>query len=336
MSKITNFRRNHMARIPFNVSAKTARLIGRENVSNLEGALIELIKNTYDADAKKCVVYYENSSNRLFIIDNGTGMSKDVIADHWMTIGNSAKRDRVYTEAGRVNTGEKGIGRFALDRISEKCKMLTVSSQERFEWLVNWESFDSSELITDTFAELNDSTETIPQYLWDIDNKYLEKLLESDFSGTGTCFILENLRDQWNDVLIERVKNSIQKLLPPMENNVFDLFFYLWDTGTEDAKIVSNLLNEYDYKLHFAVNDFGECHIQIHRNEFYFGTQFERIMKKAMFSDEDRDYFNDKLITITGSIHDFLPGVEEEIHIGAFSGDIYFYRSEERRVGKEC
>lgn len=212
MSKITNFRRNHMARIPFNVSAKTARLIGRENVSNLEGALIELIKNTYDADAKKCVVYYENSSNRLFIIDNGTGMSKDVIADNWMTIGNSAKRDCVYTKAGRVNTGEKGIGRFALDRISEKCKMLTVSSLERFEWLVNWESFDSSELITDTYAELNDSTETISQYLWDIDNKYLEKLLESDFSGTGTCFILENLRDQWNDVLIERVKNSLQKI----------------------------------------------------------------------------------------------------------------------------
>lgn len=326
MSKITNFRRNHMARIPFNVSAKTARLIGRENVSNLEGALIELIKNTYDADAKKCVVYYENSSNRLFIIDNGTGMSKDVIADNWMTIGNSAKRDCVYTKAGRVNTGEKGIGRFALDRISEKCKMLTVSSRERFEWLVNWESFDSSELITDTYAELNDSTETIPQYLWDIDNKYLEKLLESDFSGTGTCFILENLRDQWNDVLIERVKNSLQKLLPPMENNVFDLFFYLWDTRTEDAKIVSNLLNEYDYKLHFAVNDLGECHLQIHRNEFYFGIQFERIMKKAMFSDEDRDYFNDKLITIKGSIHDFLPGVEKEIHIGAFSGDIYFYK----------
>lgn len=44
MLKITDLRRNSMARIPFNVSAKTARLIGRENVSNLEGALIELIK----------------------------------------------------------------------------------------------------------------------------------------------------------------------------------------------------------------------------------------------------------------------------------------------------
>ena len=57
-----------MARIPFNVSAKTARLIGRENVSNLEGALIELIKNTYDADAKKCVVYYESSDQLVYIL----------------------------------------------------------------------------------------------------------------------------------------------------------------------------------------------------------------------------------------------------------------------------
>lgn len=315
-----------MARIPFNVSAKTARLIGRENVSNLEGALIELIKNTYDADAKKCVVYYEHSSNRLFIIDNGTGMDKSVIKNNWMTIGNSTKKDCVYTKSGRVNTGEKGIGRFALDRISEKCKMLTVSNQERFEWLVNWECFNSSEMITDTFAELNDISDSIPQYLCDIDNKNLQNILVNNFSETGTCFVLENLRDQWNDVLIERVKNSLQKLLPPMENNVFDLYFYLEDTKVEDAKIVPNLLNEYDYKLHFVVNDFGECIIQIHRNEFYFGTQFEKIMKKAKFSNEDRDYFNDKLITIEGSINDFLPGMKEEVHIGAFSGDIYFYK----------
>lgn len=39
-----------MAKIPFNVSARTARLIGRENVENTEGALIELVKNCYDAD----------------------------------------------------------------------------------------------------------------------------------------------------------------------------------------------------------------------------------------------------------------------------------------------
>lgn len=315
-----------MARIPFNVSAKTARLIGRENVSNLEGALIELIKNTYDADAKKCVVYYESSTDRLFIIDNGIGMNKDVIINNWMTIGNSTKKESVFTKSGRVNTGEKGIGRFALDRISEKCTMLTVSKDERFEWLVNWENFDSSEMITDTYAELNDISENIPEFLSDLDNEFLCDMLKSDFTGTGTCFVLENLRDQWNEAVIERVKSSLQKLLPPMENNVFELFFFLQDTKTKDARILPDLLNEYDYKLHFEVDDFGECTIQIHRNEFFFGTQFEKIMKKADFSDEDREYFNDKLIIKEGSIYDFLPGVEEKINIGPFSGDIYFYK----------
>lgn len=315
-----------MARIPFNVSAKTARLIGRENVSNLEGALIELIKNTYDADAKKCVVYYESSTDRLFIIDNGIGMNKDVIINNWMTIGNSTKKESVFTKSGRVNTGEKGIGRFALDRISEKCTMLTVSKDERFEWLVNWENFDSSEMITDTYAELNDISENIPEFLSDLDNEFLCDMLKSDFTGTGTCFVLENLRDQWNEAVIERVKSNLQKLLPPMENNVFELFFFLQDTKTKDARILPDLLNEYDYKLHFEVDDFGECTIQIHRNEFFFGTQFEKIMKKADFSDEDREYFNDKLIIKEGSIYDFLPGVEEKINIGPFSGDIYFYK----------
>lgn len=326
MLKITDLRRNSMARIPFNVSAKTARLIGRENVSNLEGALIELIKNTYDADAKKCVVYYENSTDRLFIIDNGIGMNKDVIINNWMTIGNSTKKESVFTKSGRVNTGEKGIGRFALDRISEKCTMLTVSKNERFEWLVNWENFDSSEMITDTYAELNDISENIPEFLSDLGNEFLCDMLKSDFTGTGTCFVLEKLRDQWNEVVIERVKSSLQKLLPPMENNVFELFFFLQDTNTKDARILPDLLNEYDYKLHFEVDDFGECIIQIHRNEFFFGAQFEKIMKKADFSDEDREYFNDKLIIKEGSIYDFLPGVEKKINIGPFSGDIYFYK----------
>ena len=40
-----------MEKIQFAVSAKTARLIGRENISGVDGAVIELIKNAYDADA---------------------------------------------------------------------------------------------------------------------------------------------------------------------------------------------------------------------------------------------------------------------------------------------
>ena len=38
-------------KVSFEVSAKAARLIGRENIADVDGALVELIKNAYDADA---------------------------------------------------------------------------------------------------------------------------------------------------------------------------------------------------------------------------------------------------------------------------------------------
>ena len=72
-------------------------LIGREKMyQKLNGAIIELVKNTYDADATICVLYYEKTTNSLYIADNGCGMTKDVIIKHWMTIGRSTKKETIY------------------------------------------------------------------------------------------------------------------------------------------------------------------------------------------------------------------------------------------------
>ena len=49
----------------FQVSAKTARLIGRENISDVNGAIIELIKNGYDADAECVYVKFVNPYNEI-------------------------------------------------------------------------------------------------------------------------------------------------------------------------------------------------------------------------------------------------------------------------------
>jgi len=52
-------------KIPFTVTARTARLIGRENVTNAEGAIIELVKNGYDADGRMCLVYIDNQYHNI-------------------------------------------------------------------------------------------------------------------------------------------------------------------------------------------------------------------------------------------------------------------------------
>ena len=74
-----------MPKIPFNVDAYTARLIGRENVSKLNGAILELVKNTYDADASVCFVYFDEIRQEVYIGDNGCGMTPEIIRTNWMT-----------------------------------------------------------------------------------------------------------------------------------------------------------------------------------------------------------------------------------------------------------
>jgi len=72
--------------VPFSISARTAKLIGMENFANAEGAIVELVKNAYDADADACVVVVDiresKQDSRIFIIDNGIGMTRDVILRH--------------------------------------------------------------------------------------------------------------------------------------------------------------------------------------------------------------------------------------------------------------
>ena len=102
-------------KIPFAISARTARLIGMENFANAEGAVVELVKNAYDADADTCIVVADIRENRseskLFIIDNGSGMTDDVIIKHWMTIGTDDKLINTRSsKKKRIKSGAKGIG----------------------------------------------------------------------------------------------------------------------------------------------------------------------------------------------------------------------------------
>ena len=53
---------NISTKIPFKVSARTAKLIGLENFSTEEGAVVELVKNTYDADANNCILIFDLKS----------------------------------------------------------------------------------------------------------------------------------------------------------------------------------------------------------------------------------------------------------------------------------
>ena len=81
-----------MEKMKYKISSRATILLGRESVSKVESALIELIKNTYDADATMCYILFDVENDSIFLIDDGSGMTKKIIEDNWMMIGTDNKK----------------------------------------------------------------------------------------------------------------------------------------------------------------------------------------------------------------------------------------------------
>ena len=105
----------------FSASTSVKNLFGRGLVTDQIAAVFELVKNSFDADAKEveiifCDLHSENAS--LTIRDNGTGMDLSDIKNRWMVIGTDSKKRDLYSPIfQRALNGDKGIGRFSVDRL---------------------------------------------------------------------------------------------------------------------------------------------------------------------------------------------------------------------------
>lgn len=309
--------------IQFNVDAYTARLIGRENVSKLEGAVLEIVKNAYDADAKVFCMYYSGVQDCIYILDNGTGMEESVLREHWMTIGNSSKKISFKTAGNRIQTGAKGIGRFALDRISDRCEMLTISEAGGLEWIVNWNDFSEVKKLSDVKARLYDSDETLLEYMkistWK--NRGVASLISNlPLGHTGTVFRLYGLHDDWDSRTVSKIRNHLENLLPPDVVNDFDIYFFDDETMPDEAKIISANLDSFDYKIEFAVHN-EELQIGITRNEFDFGDEEDHILQEAGIPEEEKQYFHGVVKKLSFSFPEI--GEKENV-IGDYGGILYF------------
>src|SRR5690606_4395956 len=154
------------------------------------------------------------------------------------------------TKKGRIQTGAKGIGRFALDRISDKCQMITVSEDESLEWNVNWSDFSSGSTITEIYADLNPINYSISDFMKTVQNESLRTLISQQFQNTGTIFKLSVLRDEWTVSLVDGIRNNLATLIPPEIESIFRVYFFRENTDITKATVTKNDGNfSYDYKI---------------------------------------------------------------------------------------
>lgn len=283
-----------MAKVAFKVSARAGKLLGRENFSNPEGAIIELVKNSYDADAKNCLVLFDIPTKKikdsegketeipireesiLYIVDNGEGMTDEVIKGHWMQIGTGNKEKDYISDDKRTKTGAKGIGRFALDRLGFGTEMWTLSKTAKNGigsfWKMDWNQFDDSDKsISQIEADLEPIKIDLKDKIRNLtnSNQHLEAIIKDLNFDRGTIIKISNLKDDWFNEETSSVFKSLEALIPPKELNIpFEVFFKHFQQSKEFGKVETAFFNDFDYKLKASYNaETLNVDFEITRNE---------------------------------------------------------------------
>lgn len=192
--------------------ARLIGLIGDELISDEPVALVELVKNAYDADATCVEVRFEGSDpdrpERIVVVDNGTGMDLNTVLTAWFEPGTVIKRKQKRSAGGRLYQGAKGIGRFAAARLAESLMLesKTEGADEGVFVLLDWGRFDDE------------------KYLDEITIDY--ELHPLPDMKRGTRLTLETLRKVWEKDDYEALHARLSRLISPF-NDVTDFNIFL-------------------------------------------------------------------------------------------------------------
>lgn len=194
--------------LQFVASTNLKSLLGRGLVTDQIAAIFELVKNSYDADAKEVHISFEGIKSdepRLIIWDNGTGMSLADIEKKWMVIGTDSKKSKQYSPIfNRALNGDKGIGRFAVDRLGSRLNLVSVArnSATEISMSFNWNEFEEK--------YQNVSDVKIPYIISRCDKK-----------KTGLYLEIIGLRDEWGLVKLKELIKNLRQFKSPfaMDDN---------------------------------------------------------------------------------------------------------------------
>lgn len=394
----------------FQVSAKTARLIGRENISDVNGAIIELIKNGYDADAEcvyvkfvnpyneipptltqsevkkffkqrmdliennytifdgkynlnkieKCgsysdLEYYIRSLSKIIVIDNGNGMSRDVLETSWMKIGTDDKEINIYSpQKKRIKTGAKGIGRFALDKLSLKSKVITKNKNDKtYEWKIDWTQFDDVNLLNQVSATLEEVDTDFEQVVKSYTQDDFDSLKVNNWT-TGTLIELSPIRDFWETKSYLKVNDSLKNINPFESVDRFDivvrnLYCPQFDFYSEKEGIERE---NYDYLIEANFDGKGTVQISFDRNEIdinktstskeYSPTDIEtydhdefwnkEIFNRKKYTKESFDGKVDFIYSLKEILENKKENYEKYNEVGPFSLKFYYLKNSKSTV----
>lgn len=256
----------------------TFRLLGRELITDRITAIYELVKNCYDANATKVLVRFENVSHlnnsaaKIIISDNGHGMSFEDIRDKWMVVGTASKRIRQFSDEpfNRRYVGEKGIGRFAVDKLGDRVKISTTldGSTEKLIVNIDWEEYQ----------RLSDQPQLT--LFTEVENGYTFTPCEA--TEKGTTLTISSIDDIWSEKDLRRLERELEKIVSPFHplSPPFNIF------------LDSNEFPEFRNKKIEAET------VKYASNEFHIGFDPESRLQETLYFNKSTNKIEKKTIPI--------------------------------------
>jgi signal transduction histidine kinase len=210
MSETVNFKTNVLLK----------NLVGKDLINDDSIAVVELVKNAYDARSDSVRIRFEGldanglttPESRLIISDSGTGMNRSDIEDKWLNIAYSDKK-LAPSEHGAYFAGNKGIGRFSCDRLGEQLALLTrARGGDLLHLDIQWPEFEVEGKKDFTIQQVNIELEAIS-------SSRAEELSGTRMPTQGTVLVISKLRSTWDREKLLNLKRSLEKFLSP--NQVF-------------------------------------------------------------------------------------------------------------------
>jgi signal transduction histidine kinase len=209
-------------RLTFRPRARIIRTIGDRLISGPEAAVIELVKNSYDADASKVRITFfpplTTGEGQILFEDDGHGMTLKDIQEKWMEPATSDKKLRKESPGGRKLLGSKGIGRFAAARLggyvelASTARTLSPSPERVYEQTripeLNWDLFERTRYLDDVS--------------FDVETAVVE-------GPSGTVLRIWALRDEWNEAAVVRLHHELRRLVSPITDSRNDPFSIVLD-----------------------------------------------------------------------------------------------------------
>lgn len=233
----------------FKTSSGIKSIVGKDLITDRYVAIFELVKNSYDARATEVIVSFNTSDDsengigslddgKIYIVDNGVGMSKDDLDNKWLKLAYSDKQegsseednseDSLREVKNRVLVGSKGIGRFSSDSLGS---VITIRTKVKYESIehqltVNWDDFDKD----------------LKTLFEDVNVKYKEnKQLSRNDVDSYTIIEISELRNTWTEEQLDGVTEKLRRLKNPFIEN-------------DDLSIYCGI-NIFSFKVEFNSND---------------------------------------------------------------------------------